>query len=139
MAHARDLEGRGIDATEHVEIEETVIQRRHQRIGHRMRKPHQVGVVAGRIDHDEIVAVLDLVDRGREASELGGFILVDANALAARYAVVIGHFKHDASALRAVATILDIVREGLLPAVEIDGGDALPGLEQRHRDMHRGR
>jgi hypothetical protein len=36
------------------------------------------------------------------------------------------------------APVLDVVGEALLAAVEIDGGDALPCLEQRHRDMHCG-
>src|SRR4029077_14716110 len=42
------------------------------------------------------------------------------------------------AAPRGIAPVLDVMREGLLPAVEIDGGDALSGLEQRDRDMHGG-
>ena len=50
----------------------------------------------------------------------------------------IGTFERDAGARRPVAAVLDVMREGLLARVEIDGGDALPGLEQRDRDVHRG-
>jgi len=35
------------------------------------------------------------------------------------------------------AAVLDVMGKGFLPAVEIDGGDALAGLEQRHRDVQR--
>ena len=73
-----------IDRAEHVEIDEAVVERGHQRVGHRMREPHQVGVVAGRIDHDEVAGVLDFVDRGREVGELGRLVLVDPRAVAAR-------------------------------------------------------
>ena len=45
-----------------------------------MRQPHQVGVVARRIDHDEVVGVLGLVDCRREAAEFRRLVLVDANA-----------------------------------------------------------
>ena len=59
MAGAGHREGRGIDRAEHVEIDEAVVERRDQRVGHRMGEPHQIAVVAGRIDDDEIVGVLD--------------------------------------------------------------------------------
>src|SRR5262249_48663653 len=35
------------------------------------------------------------------------------------------------------AAVFDVMSEGFLPAVEVDGGNALAGLEQRHRDMQR--
>src|SRR5437867_1769483 len=54
--------GGGIDGPQHVEIEETVIDWRHQRVGHRMCQPHQVAVVAGGIDHDEIESTLNRAD-----------------------------------------------------------------------------
>src|SRR2546430_7695051 len=38
----------GVDVAEHVEVEEAVVERRHQRVGHRMREPHQIRVIAGR-------------------------------------------------------------------------------------------
>ena len=34
--------------------------------------------------------------------------------------------------------VLDIAGEGALAAVGVDGGDALTGLEEGHRDMHGG-
>ena len=45
----------------------------------------------------------------------------------------------DARALGPVAAVLDVMREALLARVEIDGGDALAGFQQRDRDMQRGR
>ncbi len=40
-----------------------------------MGQPHQISVVAGRIDDDEIVRVLDGIDRGGELVELGCLIV----------------------------------------------------------------
>lgn len=64
-----------IDRDEHVEVDESVVERRDQRVGHRMGQPHQISVVAGRIDDDEIVRVLDGIDRGGELVELGCLIV----------------------------------------------------------------
>lgn len=64
-----------IDRDEHVEVDESVVERRDQRVGHRMGQPHQISVVAGRIDDDEIVRVLDGIDRGGELVELGRLIV----------------------------------------------------------------
>src|ERR1044072_4243279 len=82
--------------------------------------------------------VLDRVDRRREAAELGCLVLVHAHALGAGDGEMIRHFERGAGPARGVAAVLDVMREGLLPAVEVDRGDALAGLEQRDRDMHRG-
>ena len=138
MPHIGNLERGRIDGPEHVEIQETVIERSDQRIRHRVREPHQIRVVAGRIDHNKVASVLDFVDRGREVCELDCLVLVDPCALAACDCVMLRHFQRDAGAFGGVAAVLDVMREGLLPAVEVDGCDALTGLEQRHRDMHRG-
>ena len=81
MALAGDGIGRGIDGSQHVEIEETVIDRRHQRIGHRMREPHRIAVVAGRIDHNEIKGVLDRTDGIRELLEFRILVVGDLHGL----------------------------------------------------------
>ena len=42
--------------------------------------------------------------------------------------------------VRPVAAVLDVMGEASLAGIEIDGGDALAGLQQRDSDMHgRGR
>ena len=48
------------------------------------------------------------------------------------------HFELDAGARRPVAPVLDVMGEALLPRIEIDGRDPLPGIHQGDRDMHRG-
>jgi hypothetical protein len=35
--------------------------------------------------------------------------------------------------------VLDVMSEALLSRIEVDRGDALAGLQQRDRDMHRDR
>ena len=126
VARAGDREGRGIDGAEHVEIDEAVVERRDQRVGHRMREPHQVGVGARRIDHDEVVDVLDRVDRLGEAGELGRLVLVEPRACRrARCRNATGSFEVEPGARRPGAAVLDVMGEALLAGVEIDGGDPL--------------
>ena len=137
MAYARDRESRRIDRAEHVEIHEAVVQRRHQRVGHGVSEPHQVAVVGRGIDHDEVVAVLDRSDRFGKAGELGDLVLLDLRALAAGHMIVRRQLELDFPTGRPAAPVFDVMGEGLLPAVEIDGGDALTGLEQGDRNVHR--
>ena len=139
MAGAGDGEGRRIDGAQHVEIDKAVVERRDQRIGHRVRQPHQIAVVAGRIDDDEIMGVLDRVDGGGEVVELGRLVVGDERAIRARDAIMRRHFELEAGVLGPGAAVVDVVREALLARVEIDGGDALAGFQQRDRDMHRDR
>src|SRR6185437_1306821 len=109
------------------------------RIGHRVGEPHQVGVVAGRVDDDDVVVVLDRGDRPREAGELARLIGVDGAGLASLHADMGRNFERRARALGPIAAVLDVMGEALLAAVEIDGGDPLTGLEQRDRYMQRRR
>ena len=139
VALAVHREGGRIERTEHVEIDEAVVDRRDQRVGHRMREPHQIGVGAGRIDHNHVVGVLDRGDGAREAVKLRRLVGVDRGALGAADAIMRRQFERNAGARGPAAAVLDIMGEALLAAVEIDGRDPLPGLEQGHGDMQRGR
>ena len=49
---------------------------------------------------------------------------------------VFGQSQVEAGALRPGAPVVDIVGEGLLPQVEIDGGDALAEIQERDGDVH---
>ena len=77
MAGFDRLAGVGIDARQDIEIDQAVIDRRHQRIGQRMGQPRQIGVKARRVDDQEIDAVLDLADRLAEQVELGLVVFLD--------------------------------------------------------------
>ena len=83
-----------------------------------MGEPHQIGVIAGRIDHHEVVTVLDLVDRRREAGEFGRFVLVDADTVGARDAVVVRDFEPDAAVLSELG--LDSLERMLTLACRLD-------------------
>ena len=137
VADPDHFEGGRIDRAEHVEIDETVVERGDQRIGHRMGEPHQIGIVARRIDDDEIVAVLDRAHRFGEGGKFLRLDFVEAEPKTARDAIMNGHFELDAGALGPVAAVLDVMGEAFLPRVEVDGGDALAGLQQRDGDVHR--
>ena len=80
MALAGHGIGRGVDGSQHVEIEEAVIDRRHQRVGHRVRQAHQVAIRPGRIDDDEIEGALDRAHGVHELLELGVFVVGNLHA-----------------------------------------------------------
>ena len=65
VADAGDAEVFRIDVAEHVEVDEAVIERRDQRVGHRVRQPRQIVVVAGRVDDDVAVIGRQGLDRVR--------------------------------------------------------------------------
>ena len=141
MADPGQREARRIDRAEHVEIDEAVVERRDQRVGHRMREPHEVGVGARRINDDEIMGVLD---RARPPRRRRRIPPLRSRRGAGRRRVrrnnARGASSLSARARRPVAAIVDVVGEAALAGIEIDRGDALAGLQQRDRNMHgRGR
>ena len=76
---------------------------------------------------------------GGEILELGGFVVRDERALGALDAVMRRQFEIEPGVLGPGFAVLDVMGEAFLPRVEVDRGDALPGLQQRDRDMHRDR
>ena len=117
VAFAGDGEVGRVERREHVEVDEAVVERRDQRVGHRVREPHQIGVVAGRIDDHDIVAVLDGADRAREAGEFLRLVGLDRIAFGARDAIMRRQFELDAGALGPGAAVLDVMGEALLTRV----------------------
>ena len=103
-----------------------------------MRKPHQVAVGAGRIDDDKIEGPLDRAHGIHELLELGRFVVGDLHGLAELDAVMHGKFEVEAGTAGPGAAVVDVTGEALLPAVEIDGGDALASLQQGDGDMQGG-
>ena len=101
-----------------------------------MGKPHQVGIVTRRIDDDEIVGLLDRADGLGKGREFLGFNFVEPHAEAAGDAIMRRDVELDARAPRPIAAIFDVMSEAFLPRIEIYGGDALAGLQQRDGDMH---
>ena len=83
--------------------------------------------------------VLDRADRRREVCELSRLIGLERIAFSARDAIVRRQFKRDARALGPGAAVVDVMSEALLARIEINRCDALPSLQQRDRDMQRGR
>ncbi len=131
-------EGHRVDHREHVEVEETIVERAYQRVCDRMGKPHQVTVVGRRIDHQEM-AMLHCSNHFVEIGELGSFVFVKLGAFDASDAEMDRQLEIDMGPLGPGTAVLKVVSEALLPAVEIDRGHALAGFHQRDRDMHRDR
>ena len=89
--------------------------------------------------HDEVVAMLDCGDGLVEIDELGGFVVVHPGAFGVCNRQVRWQFEIKIVPASRGAPILDVVGEGPLPAVEIDGGQALAAFHQRNGDMDRDR
>jgi hypothetical protein len=117
VAGPADLEGPGIDAAEHFEIDKTVVERRDQRVGQGMRKPHQIIIVTGGIDDDHAASACQRIDAG-------GFMFGSGTMDVAK-TEMIENFKIASNLPGPGAPILDEVGETFLPGIEIDGGDAL--------------
>ncbi len=135
MAFTGDGEIGGIECSQDVKIEETVIEGRDQRIRHGMGKPHQIGVHAGGIDNYHVMAVLDGADCRRKALELLRFVRLQRITLSSGDAVVRGQFQGKARALGPGAPIIDVVSETLLTRIEVNGRNALASFEKRHGDV----
>ena len=88
-------------------------------------------------DH-HVVAVLDRADHLREIGEFLRFIGFQRVALGPFNAIMRRQIERDAGAFGPGAAVFDVMREAFLAAVEIDGRDALAGLEQRNRDVQSG-
>lgn len=83
MADAGRLECLRIDVRQHIKIEEAVVERRNQRVGHGMGEAREVGVRTRGINHDEVLPMFDLGDRAGKTRELGVFVLIAARAFSA--------------------------------------------------------
>jgi hypothetical protein len=100
-----------------------------------MRKAHQVSVGAGRIDYNHVMAVLNRADRRRKFGELLRFVRFQRIAFGTRNAVVRGHLKRNPRAFSPGAAVVDVVGKALLTGIKVNGRNALPGFQQRDRNV----
>src|SRR4051794_24245585 len=103
-----------------------------------MRQAHQIAVRPRRIDDDEIERPLHRADGVHELQELRRFIVGDLHAVAKLDAAMHGEFEIEAGAASPSAPVTDVARKTLLAAIEVNGGDALAGLEQCNGNMQGG-
>ena len=128
-----------VDAREHVDVDEAVVERRNQRVGQRMGEPHQIGIVGRRVDDDELVVVLDGADRLGEQRELMRLVGAHVVGFAAPHRAMARQLDRPRGVARPRTAILEEAGQRLLAGVEVDAGDLAAGLEQRHREMDRDR
>lgn len=134
MADAGHGKGVGGDAGQHVEIDEAVVKRRNQRVGHEVRQPRQKRVLARRIDDYSVVAVGEPGD-GVGKLRVRGDLVLGARNVQLLEADMGGRGRLLAALACPGEPILDIAGEAALPAIEVDGGYASAGLQQRAGDM----
>jgi hypothetical protein len=80
---------------------------------------------------------LNRADGGGEVGDLGRLVGFHRAGLSALDTIMRRQLELYACALGPGAAVLDVMGESFLPAVEIDSGDALARLKQRHRDVQR--
>lgn len=126
-------------AREHVDVDEALVNGRNQRVGKRMRKPHQAGIACRRIDHHEFVGMLDRRDCFGERGEFHRFVIAHIIGSAAIERMVQRQLDRRRRRLRPGAAVLQKTRQRPLAYIEIDRGDAITGLQKRDRDVDRQR
>lgn len=137
MAGAGDGKAGGIDVSEDIEVDEAVVQRRDQGVGHRMNQPHQEVILAGGVDHDGVAGLRQTFDRlSQGLAACGALVGIRAVEIAVETGMR-GDADVAADQLGPAAPVLDIAGEALLPGVEVDGADGLARFQQRDGDMDR--
>src|SRR5471030_1287626 len=101
-----------------------------------MSVPRQIAVMTGGIDHNKAVALRQRIDGLAEGLACCGLILLGRIIDLRIETSMVGNFEVAANVLSPGAPVLDIMGEASLPGIEIEGGDALARLNQRHRNMH---
>jgi len=138
MALTDHRECRRIDMAEHVEVDKAVVERRDQRVGHGMGKAREIAVGSRRVDHDKVVGILDRGDRLRKTRKFDRLVFVELERRPVRDAKMHRDCQAEARALGPGAPVVDVVREALLPGVEIDRRHPLADIHQRDGNVHRG-
>ena len=103
-----------IEGGEHVKVEEAVVDRRDQGVGHGMSEPHQKGVIPRRIDYHEIMRALKRADGGREVGDLGPLVGFHRAGLSALDTIMRRQLELYARALSPGAAVLDVMGESFL-------------------------
>src|SRR5208282_659729 len=120
VADAGHLEGGRIDDAEHIEIDEAVVKRGNQRIGHRMGQPHQVRIAARRVDDDEIVAALDRAHRFGEGAKFLRLDFIEPRGKTARHTIMPGMVELDVRARGPVTPVFNVMRKAALARIEVN-------------------
>src|SRR6478752_2595731 len=82
------------------------------------------------------MTTLDGCDGLAEVGELGGLVLVHPGAFGVRNGEMRWQLEIDMAPAGPGAPVLHVMGEGPLPAVEIDGSQALAAFHQRHGNMY---
>ena len=122
-----DLEAFPLNLTDQVEIDKTVIERGHQRIGGGCRMQGIFIVAARRIDDEEIVALGNFVGQRIEFGDIRPVEHGKAHT-----------GQGDIAPLFGIGAIFEIAKQRTLARIEIDRRDPCPLIGKRDSDMDGG-
>jgi hypothetical protein len=137
VAHLARVAGHGIDMGHHVEVDDAVVERGHQRIGERVREARQVRVEAGRVDDKEVGITLDFDHCLPEEVKLELLVLLYGVRACHRQVVVRRMRQLQVVRLRPVAPVAYVLGERLLARVDVDRSDAKALVEQVDGEVKR--
>src|SRR5690242_10570112 len=128
MTRADKRKSLGVKSAKHAEVDKTVIKRRYQRVGHRLRKPGQETFMSRGIDLDIIAVIREFGDNIRELLRAfrrlvrvcGDELVIQAN--------VIRNTKNKSNALSPGTPVRNVMREAALSGIEVDRRDPLTQL-----------
>src|SRR5258708_18882090 len=114
-----------IDGAEHIDINKAVVKRRDQGVSHRMGQPHQITVVTWSIDYNNAVCMRQCINH--IGKSLASHHLIFRGQIIDLFieTKMIGESEVTNHVLGPRAPVFYIMRERLLPRIEIDGGYAL--------------
>ena len=116
-----------MDLADQIEIDETVVHRRDERVGAARRDPRERIVAAGGVDHEEVSIFRQ---RGEHVVEAVLALTVMRGVARNR--------QFAAGALYRCGTIVEIAAHRALAMIEVERGDLRAARLQRDRDMDRG-
>ena len=129
--------GGGVEAGQHVEVDEAVVHRRDQRVGARVGEARVGRVGAGAVD-DDVVGGGELGEGGGEALLLLGLGLGAAVERARLEHHPARHRQHHVVPAHVVLAVVEVAEEALLAQVEVERPDRVPGAHQRGDEVHGG-
>ena len=137
MTGALHGHGFGVNAGQHVQVDEAVVERRHQRVGKAVRQTRQLSVGTGGI-HDQHVVAFGHVFHHALQQGFDPFGVAAAVFGAQRQQFWHGQVQ---LAIRDVAaTVFEIAGNGALAGIQIGHRHATPRTQQGHGQVHhRGR
>jgi hypothetical protein len=136
MAGAGDFQSLGVKHAQHIEVNETVIQRRDQGVRHGMNQLDDGCLISGRVNDDIAMRTGKPGERVHEGVA-NGFVggLIQWRVLVSQTNMC-GNFQVCTDGLAPSAPVFDVASKTPLPHIDVDSRNAVARFEQSDRNLH---